>query len=182
MKTRYALISMCMLLFLCSSVVISAAGNNMIQPVTNSPNNYSSAPKVTVLDDKGEPITEAEIQAHIINDYRTGCCLLGGTIGSSLSFLLGCVAGAYVYNYSVTDEGALVAVWLSVWGVGTGVSAWGSYKYGKEVDRRKAIELIKEERRTGIKQPLPERNFTIKVIMGLLIAGTVAGVYAVLSD
>ena len=130
---------------------------------------YAAASEATVYDDKGKPITEEEIRAYMVSNYRPGCCLLGCVIGSSASFLLGCAAGAYVYDE--IEEDMAVATWLAVWGIGTVASGLVGYEYGEEIDRRKAIELIKEERWTGRKLPKPKRKFLQGVVIGLGAVG-----------
>ena len=134
-------------------------------------NNYYSAAvsEAKVYDDKGKPITEEEIRAYMVSNYRPGCCLLGCVIGSSASFLLGCAAGAYVYDE--IGEDTAVPTWLAVWGVGTVVSGLAGYEYGEEIDRRKAIELIEEGRRMGRKLPKPRRKFLPSVVIGLGAVG-----------
>ncbi|MBM3237937.1 hypothetical protein FJZ31_16735 [Candidatus Poribacteria bacterium] len=133
---------------------------------------FASDSKATVYDDNGKPITEEEIRAYMISDYKPGCCLLGGVIGSAASLLLGCAAGSYVSEHGTEDDasGVLGAIWVT----GTVASAFAGHKAGEEIDRRKAIELIKEERRIGRKPPLPRREFLPKVggcLVGVCLGG-----------
>ena len=132
---------------------------------------YAAVSEAKVYDDNGKPITEEEIRAYMISDYKPGCCLLGAVIGSAASFLLGCAAGIYVYEELNLDDNEPIATWLAVWGVGTVTSALVGYKSGAEIDRRKAIELIKEERWRGRKLPKPKRKFLPGVVIGLGAVG-----------
>lgn len=131
-----------------------------------------------VYDDSGKPITEEEIRAYMISDYRPGCCLIGGLVGTAASFLLGCAAGLYIYDES-DDEESGVITWLGIWGLGTAASSWASYRAGERIDRQKAIELVKEERSTGKKPPQPKRTFLPKALSGLGIAATAAVIISV---
>ena len=144
--------------------------NTKVQPEPDIKNYYYIATsEATVYDDNGKPITEAKIRAYMISDYKPGCCLLGGVIGSGASFLLGCAAGFYVYDE--IGEDTAVPTWLAVWGGGTVASALVGRKAGEEIDRHKAIDLIKEERRTGIKQTLPKPRFWQGVQIGFGVVG-----------
>ena len=132
---------------------------------------YAAVSKATVYDDKGKPITEEEIRAYMISDYKPGCCLLGCVIGSGASFLLGCVAALSIYDEIGEDRAA--ATFYAIWGVGTVASGLAGYKAGEKIDRHKAIKLINKERRTGGKPPQPKRKFLPKVVTGLAVVGTV---------
>jgi len=147
------------------------------QPEDNIKNYYYiTTSEATVYDDNGRPITEEEIKAYMISDYKPGCCLLGGLVGSGASFLLGCAAGIYMVDFyeeelNLDGHVAITATWLAIWGVGTGVSTTLGSKAGEEIDRRKAIELIKKERRTGRKQPQQKRKFLPSVVISLGAGG-----------
>jgi len=126
------------------------------------------------------PITDEEINAYMVRDYGPGCCLVGTLVGTAASFLLGCAAGIYVYE-ELDEEMSWVA-WAVIWGVGTGVSALVSMKVGEDIDRNKAMELIEEERRTGVKPPRPKRKFLPGVLIGIGVAGAITLIFGAISE
>jgi len=122
-------------------------------------NYYAVASHAKVYDDNGKPITEEEIRAYMISDYRIGCFMLGGVVGPLASI----IPALYMIAVHDYDPEANPAVFVTVMTTCTVASWLVGYKYGKEIDRRKAIELIKEERRTNRKQPQPRPKFLPKV-------------------
>jgi hypothetical protein len=130
--------------------------------------------------DEEKPITDEEINAYMVRDYGPGCCLIGTLVGTAASFLLGCAAGVYVYD-EIDEEMAWLA-WAAIWGVGTGVSALVSMKVGEDIDRDKAIELVQEERRTGVKPPRPKRKFLPGVLIAIGVAGAITLVLGAISE
>jgi len=147
-------------------------------------NYYAAVSEAKVYDDKGKPITEEEIRAYMVRNYRPGCCLLGCVIGSGASFLLGCAAGFYVVEVldSYGDDDTVAMTFYAVWGVGTVASGLAGYKAGEEIDRRKAIELIREERRAGRKLPKTRRKFLQGVVIGLGAVGAAVLVIGIAGD
>ena len=145
---------------------------------------YAAVSEAKVYDDKGKPITEEEIRAYMVRNYRPGCCLLGCVIGSGASFLLGCAAGFYVVEVldSYGDDDTVAMTFYAVWGVGTVASGLAGYKAGEEIDRRKAIELIKEERRADRKLPKTRRKFLQGVVIGLGAVGAAVLVISITGD
>jgi len=129
--------------------------------------------------DEERPITEEEIRAYMIRDYGPGCCLVGTLVGTAASFLLGCAAGVYVYEE--LDEEMSWLTWAAIWGLGTGISALVSMKVGEDIDRNKAVELVQEERRTGVKPPRPKRKFLPGVLISIGVAGAVTLVIGAIS-
>lgn len=151
-----------------------------IQP-ESSINNYSDRLNL-MFDHEGKLTTEAEISVYKIHNYSSGCCFLGSAVSSVTCFVI----GYYILDSMNISGDEDAGYWGGIWLTGTllsGVlSGILSYEYGKEIDRHKAIELVKEERRTGRKLPRPKPKFLTGVLIGLGTAFVIMQAYSLYSE
>jgi hypothetical protein len=103
-----------------------------------------AAAHAQVLDDQGQPISEAEIRAHERNGVNGGIIggLLGGLLGASLELLI--ETGGDLSGENMEGRGEAGLIFGAA--IGAGAGAVLGVHLGR-VTRQEAIEKIREERR-----------------------------------
>ncbi len=112
--------------------------------------NETSTRHGAVLDAQGVVIREEEIRANIGTTYRAIFGLVGGVVAAPFAYRGGFeLAGALEENYSDGATGFVeeACVCIAATGLLAGVAALLTSEVGRTVDRKRAIQRIRDDRR-----------------------------------